>query len=247
MQTVFKKATRHLAPEDIVTGAFPPFGSFTPASFLSRFYRHLSDYQAGQNAPVEGGFVYGGVFADIAKGRTPRDYDIYIAAPGMVDAMRRYLQEDNAGYDLNEGEWAAHTFGYDFPVSPLGEVFRLNHADMFGDYFEFNGIYEGEDGFLADLKIGSRLPSLPEFLSHCDAPVMAAAMMLGDEPPQFAYHRDFADHTNRNLLCIDRPEHPVLIEKARRKGMTIITPEQAAETTRHTVTPGLSSAPVNVP
>lgn len=242
MQTVFKRATRHLASEDIVSSGFAPFGSFQAAPFLSRFYHHLSDYQATQSAPIEGGFVYGGVFADMAKGRTPRDYDIYIAAPGMVAGMRRYLETDNRDYDLNEGEWAAHIFGYDFPVSPLGEVFRLNHADMFGDYFEFNGIYdgiyEGEDGFLADLKIGTHLPSLPDFLSHCDAPIMAAAMSLGTQTPEFAYHRDFTDHTNRNILCTDRPDHPTLIEKARRKGLTIITPEpqlaafsQAAEET----------------
>ena len=41
MQTVFKKATRHLDPADIVRAGFPPAGSFEPAVFLNDFFAAL--------------------------------------------------------------------------------------------------------------------------------------------------------------------------------------------------------------
>jgi hypothetical protein len=58
---------------------------------------------------------------------------------------------------------------------------------------------------------------------------MASAMTLGEETPHFAYHRDCADHARRGLICTERSNSLDLIEKAKRKNLEIITPEELAK------------------
>ena len=190
MQTVFKKATRHLDPADIVRAGFPPAGSFEPAVFLKDFFAALGAHQQKQGRAIDGGFVFGGVFADTMVGRKPKDYDIYIASPQMVDAMRAYLENGRRGGfddDENEGEWAQDVLGNGFPMEPHEEVYKLFNSDILGDYFEFSGaaIINGSYRKL-DIKIGSKNADIAEFLPFCSAPVMAAARSPRLEPSAMA-------------------------------------------------------------
>lgn len=229
MQAIFKKATRHLAESDIVASNIPPFGTFGPADALTEFYARLKAHQAGEGVAVDGGFAFGGMFADLGRGLTPKDYDLYVASPGMVDAIKHYLDRGGLDEYSNEDEWADEALGDLFPIAPHAYDLRLMHSDLLGDYFEFNGAAKvGGVHHKIDIKIGTKNTSPAEFITFFSAPIMAAAMTLGEEQPRFVYHRDCADHAIRGLLCTDRPNSLDLIEKAKRKNLEIITPAALA-------------------
>ncbi len=242
MQTDFDHAAES-SKTDILMSHKPPFGSFAPGEGLKAFYAQIAAHQAKEGAVLLGGFVFGGAFADLHVGRTPKDYDIYIASPNMVRALKAFQSGDFADDDyMNEDEWAEAALGYDFPMRPHIGLSQAKHADVIGEYFEFNGSARIDGVWQKiDIKIGTKNPTMGEFLRHTSAPIMAAAMSL-DSDDVYAYHRDFTDHAERGILCTEQINRAALIEKARRKDLELITPAALAARESAVRAPGTVSS-----
>ena len=229
MRSIFKQAARHQSPHDIVMSTVPPFGHFDAAGFLHDFYTALSTHQAASQRDILGGFAFGGAFSDLGVGRRPKDYDLYISSPQMIDSLKQAFTDGVDDDLLFTGEWADEAWGYNFPIVPTTEDLPLYHSDVFGEYVGFSGMFRTAEGARAmDVIVGTENPTLENFLAYTPAPVMAAGMTLGSSFSYFAYHRDFVDHAQRGILCTDRVPARNLIEKARRKGWEVISPEALA-------------------
>lgn len=225
----FDKVARGL-DGDIVISREAPFGSFSPAGGLRDLYERIAAQQAKEGAVLLSGFVFGGSFADLGSGRVPKDYDVYLASPNMVRAMRAFQCGDLADDDfMNDDEWAEAALGYDFPIKPHSGLSPLKKSDVIGDYYEFNGnaMIDGK-WHKIDVKIGTKNVSMADFIRHFSAPVMAASMAL-DRDNVFAYHEKCVDHATRRIMCTDKVTSPDLVEKAKRKGYELITPAALAE------------------
>lgn len=230
----FAKAVTGLSG-DIVISRQAPFGSFAPAAGLRDLYARIGAQQAKEGAVLLGGFVFGGVFADLGVGRTPKDFDIYLSSPNIVRALSAYQHGNFADDDfMNDDEWVETALGYDFPIRVHSGLSPLKKSDVIGDYYEFNGNALIDGAWRkVDVKIGTKNVSMTDFLRHFSAPIMAAGMAL-DREGVFAYHQHCVDHATRGIMCTDKIKSPDLIEKARRKNLELITPAALAARDKET-------------
>lgn len=230
MQVEFKRAIRHQDPQDIIISTAFPFDGITVPDFLCDLYQEITASQNKRNIDVADGFAFGGQFADRVVGREPNDFDIYIASPDWVEAVKRYIKacDEACGYketrELAE-EKEYWVLGGMFPLSIMSNNFKMLNSTPLGDYFEFNGTCYDNQGRLRtiDVKVGSKAADMADFITYFSAPIMAAAQSLSDSG-SVAYHRFFEFDTKAQLLCTNNLHSSDLKEKAARKGLRIITP-----------------------
>lgn len=236
MQTDFKTATQRLRSEDFIISAEPPFSEMVYPRFLPKFFQDLTQQQAQRDVVIEGIFCHGGAHADLAVGRQPKDFDVFISSPQWVERFKTYWKELGwAGQSEYRELSEAREFlieGRAFPLSGTEQNSKVYQADLLGEYFGFSGfIDDGEQIRAVDLVIASKQVTPAEFLSYQPAPIMAAAVEFDAESGKATYthHKKFRSHVEEAVLCTNTPNSPNLLEKAERKGWTIITPDQEAK------------------
>jgi hypothetical protein len=204
--------------------------------FLPEFFRDLIQQQAQRDVSIEGMFCHGGAHADLAVGRQPKDFDVFIHSPQWVERFKKYWQElDWAGQSEYRELSEAREFlieGRGFPLSGTEQNSKIYQADLLGEYFGFSGyVDDGEQIRAVDLVIASKGVTPAEFLSYQPAPIMAAAVEFDQESGKatFTHHKKFRPHVEEAVLCTDTPDSRNLLEKAERKGWRIITPDQEAK------------------
>lgn len=236
MQVDFKNAIQHQRPDDIIKGNSFLFFDLALPEFVKDLYQDIIQSQKSRQVDIEGGFAFGGMFSDKALGLEPKDYDIYLCSPKWVDFVKRYQRECEQACGFKESRELAEErdgwiIGYNFPLTLISDNFKILYSDPFGEYIEFNGTYTDQAGKirLIDIKVGSKPIEPQDFMTFVPAPVMAVAASLSSDG--VAYHRDFEDHVRRKIMCTTNPHSPSLIEKAERKGLTVMTPQQVSDLT----------------
>ena len=237
MNNHFRRATRRLAPEDILTSSSPPFEGFVLPPVINSLYTDISRQQENVGHKVEGGFAFGGLFYDVHRGKKPKDMDVYIAIPQLLTNIEDRLAQGRSSYrEMEEcDEDIARYFGYDFPIHLHQIEMSPVKADLFGSYITAQTIYE-KDGqsSVFDIIIGKNPVALKDFLPYTHS-IMAVGASLG-ENTEYAFHKDYVECVSQKILCCDNPTRST-IEKAQTKGWTIMDPaafqarqvEQAAD------------------
>lgn len=226
----FKRATRHLAQEDILSSSAPPFPGFTLPPIINTLYNDIVAQQAARGHEVAGGFAFGGLFNDINNGKRPKDLDVYIAIPKLLTRIEDRVAEGWSSYsDKEECEDDINAMiGYDFPLNLHLFDTQPVKADLFGSYIVAQALYEKDkEHGMFDIIIGKEPVRLNEFLAFTSAPIMAVGATLGKEL-EYSHHKDYADHAANNILCSDNPSRSNLA-KAEAKGWTVMTQAEVQE------------------
>ena len=226
MREGFQKAAWRLDPQLMVTSHTSPVENFVLPEFIKAFFNDLKAQRARKGEVVQQALLYGGSIGDIHKGRRPRDYDFNIVIPDMIANLKiaMALPSDAHRSHRDRDEDIEAAIGYDFPAAVIDGIPSIKYHPLFGEYIELPASYHGaRDLCTMDIRIVSEQVEPRAFLSYLHAPVMAVAVSL-EEPRTYTYHRDYADHLERNIMEVAEPVPMRLIQKAERKGMTIISP-----------------------
>lgn len=225
MNNHFKRATCHLAPEDIRTSDLPPFENFALPPIVNLLYQDIVTQQKSRGHDVAGGLVFGGMFYDVHIGKRPKDIDMYVAIPDLLKNIEDRMAQGRSSYrEMEEcDEDIASYFGYDFPIHLHQIDMSPVKVDLFGSYVVAQAIYEknGDTG-LFDIIIGKEPVALQDLLPHFHAPVMAVGATLGDDTT-YAFHKDYVECATNKILSCDNPSR-VMLEKAQTKGWTVMSP-----------------------
>jgi hypothetical protein len=226
MREGFQKAAWRLDPQLMVTSQTSPVANFVLPAFIEVFFNDLKAQRARKGEVIQEALLYGGSIGDIHKGRRPRDYDFNMVIPDMIANLKKALappaNEHRSYKDRDEDIEIA--IGYDFPASLIDGLPSIKYHPLFGEYIELPVCYHGTPELCTmDIRIVSERVEPTAFLSYLHAPVMAVAVSL-EEPRTFTYHRDYADHLERNIMEVADPVPDRLVTKVARKGMTLISP-----------------------
>jgi len=228
MYDTFKKVTCHAEPTDIVCSSAPPFEGFTIPQVVHDFYKTVEEQQAARARPITGGFVFGGMFTSIQRGQRPKDYDIYIGAPRLIDALCRNRSEPVGSYKEMEErhERDFELLGYDFPLCLSGVNIDIQNDSLFGRHVMITSTFgRGNGGVMIDLKLGERDLTVEECARYMGAPITSVGATLGGTGAPFAYHKNYAAHAMENVLCHSAPSQ-TLLGMAIKKGWIVMTPEE---------------------
>lgn len=221
----FQKVAWRLDPALIVTGGQSPLSNFFMPAAARNFYHDLKEQRARRGEEIEQAFLYGGSIGDIHKGIRPKDYDLNLTIPKMIERLKaaQHPTQGMRSYkDMEEDVEIA--IGYDFPGAIIDGLPNIKNHALFGDYIEIPVNYYGSSELTTmDVRIVSNRVDPVSFISYFHAPIMAIAVSM-EEPQTFTYHSDYADHLDRNIMQVDGPVPMRLAHKAQRKGMTLVTP-----------------------
>ncbi len=225
MKTSFHNAAWRLNPAEIIASTQPPLPGFAVPDYVDAFYATLKSHQEALGRNVSGGFMHGGGIPDIARGKRPKDIDMYVCIPELAAALKKACvkpSEDDRLSLFGRTDRIEMAMGSGFPLIILEDLPSPQNNPLFGDYFEVEGYFHRADGghHVYDLRVGSEPLKMEKFLSWVHAPVMAVAASL-EEDGGFAYHKDMPDHHARRIMRIAGTPPDVLKRKAQRKGMTI--------------------------
>lgn len=216
----------------------PPLDITVPPDILE-IYDAIHALEERSGRTCQGGFFYGGLFPSLLRNKAPRDIDIAVHAPEIVEQYRLFQT-------LNEKPYGSYRAMED-SVEQLGglqhkiftsspNLFYTNERASYvkehpamGGYFAMTAYYETPKASrqLDILFTERRLDPQAFFAGYNNGPVSQIAFDV--EQQEYIYHRDFPAHATDWVFQPDsmRPVPEDALTAARRKGMDIIMGEPA--------------------
>lgn len=170
-------------------------------------YRDIQNNEEGQQRSCGGGFVYGGAFLSWHKRTRPRDIDLCITAPDLVQALENEFPPRAFLFSCGD-------FSFDFEsMGPIAD------RAVIGKSVQLVGKHV-PSGLIIDLLICTN-PVDPAlfFAHHGSAPIKSCAYDF--QSGNYVYDRDFpADLQAWSFNPYDRID-PDMAEKIARDGMNV--------------------------
>jgi hypothetical protein len=211
----------------IYEGEIPPFDFFEIPEMLSVFFDSLT---RGRGYNLGHAMLYGGAITDQYLGRAPKDYDLYLHCPKMVEDIQGLLATKVSSYrDMNDRDdsldsiLGAVPLVYNEGVSSSRRV-RINrpldNVSIAGSFHHDGDIYN------MDIRVCSTLIT-PRFLSSVTAaPAVSGVVKVHDGTVTYAYHENFKEHLDRKILLPARPHNDeqmfYLMQLAKKKDFTLV-------------------------
>lgn len=210
-----------------------PAGICLPDTILS-VYSAIIEHEKAQGRTASNGFYFGGLFTSLLRGEKPRDIDIAVCAPELVDLARQVKElRSRPAESYSEYEEINEEVDYLRNVmAPWGNALRLNLDSMtevrdpghVGPCFQTTGMLTlpGYSTTVDILCTANPFDGLSVLSYPPDAPIRCIGYECDKD--QYLYHRDFEDHARRWVYEPFDPSsvRPKCLQKARDKGMTLV-------------------------
>ncbi len=233
----FYEAAKKRDQSQYYKGPKKPFEELTIPAIVHNFIQDLLkaevEYSKGRTLPprkTEQVVMFGGFALDQKLGLPSKDYDLYICSPQLVKEMKDYIREYTYEEILSHGSAR-------FPLTLTEDGFHhLSQNDLVGNYFAVVGLYipRGPKGLdydsakTFDVCFGEKEIDLESLAVCTDAPVMSVVASVYPEEGRFSYHTEFNTQAEQRIICTPKAHLKILREKAGRKGMQIMSPDEYA-------------------
>lgn len=226
MQGHFKISAQKSPAGQIYSGERPPFESFKIPEFINRFCQEVLSNTADRYFPVGQALLFGGAILDQKLGIKPKDYDIYLSCPALVETAGKILNDQDRRHAAAES--MMDIVGDIFPLDLHDESISFDpiRTDL-GKCLGVQGTYfsKGETHHI-DITVGNALKTPEEFSRRSAAPILSCVASLHPGETEYAYHQDFEEHLNARVICTDDSRRKYFQKKADRKNLRLMTQDE---------------------